>query len=75
MLPGSDGHLIARLARLTSPDDRVELAVRNILGRAPTDEERQALREYLEERTDRPEAACRQLVWALLTSPEFRFNH
>ena len=34
-----------------------------------------ALREYLEHRSDRTESACRQLVWALLASPEFRFNH
>ena len=30
---------------------------------------------YLAARTDRPEDACRQLVWALLTCAEFRFNH
>ena len=27
------------------------------------------------QRQDRPEAASRQVVWALLTSAEFRFNH
>lgn len=75
LLADGDGRLVARLLKVAAPDEQVELAVRNILGRDPDADERRALREYLQHRTDRPEEACRQLVWALLTSPEFRFNH
>ena len=57
------------------PAEQVELAVRNVLSRPPDEDERRLLCGYLQRRTDRPEDACRQLVWALLTSPEFRFNH
>ena len=38
-------------------------------------QEVQLLGEYLRRRQDRPVEACRQLVWALLTSSEFRFNY
>src|SRR5262245_20442166 len=44
-------------------------------GRPARAEEVKLLVSYLEARTDRPEAACQQVVWALLTSAEFRFNH
>jgi len=33
------------------------------------------MEQYLMERKDRTVEACRQLVWALLASAEFRFNH
>jgi hypothetical protein len=75
LLSDGDGRLVGRLLKVAAPAEQVELAVRNVLGREPDEDERRALRGYLEHRTDRPEEACRQLVWALLTSPEFRFNH
>ena len=74
-LSDGDGRLVGRLKKIAEPAEQIELAVRNVLSRPPDDEERRILAEYLERRTDRPEDACRQLVWALLTSPEFRFNH
>ena len=54
---------------------RAELAVRTVLGRPARQEEVQALVGYMQRRQDRPDAACQQVVWALLTSAEFRFNH
>jgi hypothetical protein len=75
LLADREGRLVARLMKRAAPAEQIDLAVRNILSREPDDEEKRLLREYLSHRTDRPEEACRQLVWALLTSPEFRFNH
>lgn len=75
LLGDSSGRLVARMLRLAEPEQQVELAVRNVLSRPPDDDERAALVDYLRRRSDRPHAACKQLVWALLTSPEFRFNH
>jgi hypothetical protein len=75
LLSDGDGRIVARLMKLTAPADQVEMAVRSVFSRETDDDEKRLLREYLEHRTDRPEEACRQLVWALLTSPEFRFNH
>jgi hypothetical protein len=43
--------------------------------RQPTDEEIDLLGRYLRQRQDRPVEACRQIVWALLASTEFRFNY
>ncbi len=75
LLSDRDGRLLGRMLKLSSPDEQVTIAVRNIFGREPDPDERTALRKYLGLRTDRPAEACRQVVWALLTSPEFRFNH
>jgi hypothetical protein len=49
--------------------------VRAVLSRPPTAEETQLLGDYLKRRADRPAEGCRQLVWALLTDSEFRFNY
>ena len=45
------------------------------LGRVPDHEERTQTLSYLMERTDRPSAAIRQILWALFNSAEFRMNH
>ena len=52
--------------QIAAPAEQIDLAVRNVLSRPPDDEERRILVEYLTERTDRPDEACRQLVWALV---------
>jgi hypothetical protein len=53
----------------------IETAVSSILSRSPSDEEIALLSDFIEPRADRQEDACRQLIWALLTSTEFRFNY
>jgi hypothetical protein len=70
---GSD-RLLNRLKQLKN-DEAIEIAVRTILCRPPRDEERKLLGDYLKQRADRPAEARRQIVWALLTSTEFRFNY
>jgi uncharacterized protein DUF1549/uncharacterized protein DUF1553 len=54
---------------------RADLAIRTVLSRPARQEEMQALISYMQRRQDRPAEACQQVVWALLTSAEFRFNH
>jgi hypothetical protein len=44
-------------------------------GREPDRDELQRSLEYLRHRSEKPESATRQLLWALLTSAEFRLNH
>ena len=47
----------------------------SILTRLPAPEEAKDVADYLARRsTDRP-VAVQELIWALLTSTEFRFNH
>ena len=71
----SDDRLIGGLKKLDSADEQLTLMFRSILSRAPNDIERQSISAFLEPRVDRNEDALRQVVWALLSSPEFRFNH
>ena len=70
----SSDRLIGHLKEL--PDGQVvPAATRAVLSREPTADEQSALTEYLSARSDRRESAIKQMVWALVSSPEFRFNH
>jgi hypothetical protein len=68
------GGLIARLARVGDNREAARQAYLAVLSRRPSDEEIQAAVEYLSAASPREEL-CRDLVWALLNSAEFRFNH
>jgi hypothetical protein len=67
--------LIGRLKQINDPKEAIDLAVRTVLSRSPTNEERKVFNTYFSQRKDRPVEAYRQLVWAMLTSAEFRFNY
>jgi hypothetical protein len=75
LLGAGDDRLVGRLVKINDRRERVELAVRNVLSRPADEEEITLLTEFLAHREDRPVEAARQLVWALLTAGEFRFNH
>jgi uncharacterized protein DUF1549/uncharacterized protein DUF1553 len=67
--------LPAYLSKIPELSRRADVAVRSVLSRPIRPEEISALTSYLQGREDRPLEACRQMVWALLASAEFRFNH
>jgi hypothetical protein len=69
------GTLTERMTQEPDLTKRADLAVRTVLSRPGRQDELQALVAYMQRRQDRPDAACQQVVWALLTSAEFRFNH
>jgi hypothetical protein len=75
LLAEGGDRLLGRLNQLKNPNEVIDTAVRTILCRPPRDAERKLLGEYLQQRADRPAEARRQIVWALLTSTEFRFNY
>jgi hypothetical protein len=75
LLAEGNDRLLGRLASLKTPEEAVEAAVRNVLARPARAEEKRILTEYLASRRDRQREAYRQMVWALLSSAEFRFNH
>jgi hypothetical protein len=75
LLQDTNSTLVGKLKSLESDSQRVELACWSILSRPPDDEERKILSAYLATRKDRPLEGIQQIVWALLTSTEFRFNH
>lgn len=75
-LLSDDGeHLVGYLKGIEATDERIDQAFLAVLSRLPDGDERARVAAYLSEREDRPVAAVGQLVWALLTSAEFRFNH
>jgi hypothetical protein len=64
--------------RLTAIDDSAKLAEElylSVLTRMPEDVEAADVAQYLEGRTEDRAAAVGELVWALVSSTEFRFNH
>ena len=68
-------HLMPRVLALPTRQQQTDLLFTTIYGRLPDAEERSAVVAYLEARPDEPADAVRQVVWSMLTSAEFRFNH
>jgi hypothetical protein len=62
------------LGKHTDPDAVAEELFLSVLSRRPTAEEKQDVADSLRGATDRG-AVLRELVWALVASAEFRFNH
>lgn len=68
-------NLAARLAEISDTERLITTASKTILSRSPTADEKARLTAWFaEQQGDRGEI-CEQLVWALLASAEFRFNH
>ena len=67
--------LVAELEKLPTSAEQVDQAYWSILARPAAADEVESSSSYLESRTDRPQQALEQMVWALLTSAEARFNH
>jgi hypothetical protein len=67
-------HLAKQVARDRSPDEVAGDLFMTILSRRPTAEEQRQFRDHVA-RSDSPEAACRELAWALMMSSEFSLNH
>lgn len=72
------GNLIDRLLQKAEAGDATAVADElylSVLVRKPTDDERQALTEYLAQNSERRANAITNLAWALLGSTEFCLNH
>jgi hypothetical protein len=65
--------LAGRLAAIPDPKLRASEAIRSVFGREPRADEVREAADHL--RSRKAEAGTRQLLWALLTSPEFQTNH
>lgn len=57
-----------------TPEERVREAFLRVLGRLPSEKDLQTGVEFFQSEPDRNEA-CRSLLWALLATNEFLFNH
>src|ERR1043166_9038522 len=64
----------ASLLKLSGPREQVDAAFMKVLGRLPERDEKRATLDFMAERLKNREVAVRELLWALLTSAEFRFN-
>ena len=66
--------LVTHLDSIESDEERIRVAYRSTLIREPSEEELGLMQEYLAERKDRAGEGVRQMVWALVTCSESRFN-
>lgn len=75
LLRAGNDTLVGKLAAMADADEALDVAGWNVLNRPLAEDEKHVMRAYVLKRNDRPADAYRQLVWALLTSGEGRFNH
>ncbi|MDB5341679.1 MAG: hypothetical protein JWP89_56 [Schlesneria sp.] len=73
-LRDSSDRLIGAIRPETDKAKQITIAYWAAFTRPPSGEELAACEQFLDKRTE-PVAGLRQMVWALLTSPELRFNH
>ena len=69
------GNLVERLTKLKTPSAIAEEMYLSMLARLPEKDEIATVANYLTQNEKRRDAALGDLVWALLTSTEFRLNH
>jgi len=74
-LSDANGTLLGRVKVMKEPRDALTLMAKAVYGRTLSDEELTALAAYVQRRNDRPAEAYKQVLWAMLTSAEFRFCH
>lgn len=74
MLTPRTGSLTDRLNKITNPDAVADELFAAVLSRRPTGDERKDVADALRKTTDRGKT-INELVWALVASAEFRFNH
>ena len=74
LLPPRPGNLADRLGKTTNPDAVADELFAAVLSRRPTADERTDVADALKVTTDRGKT-INELVWALVASAEFRFNH
>ncbi|MDE0818321.1 MAG: hypothetical protein OSA92_11705, partial [Pirellulaceae bacterium] len=75
LLANRADRLIGELMILSTDAEVVVTAAKSIMNRPVTKQEQRVMMKYLKQRKDRREAAIVQVVWALLTSSEVRFNY
>ncbi len=71
----ASGNVTERVAKQQNAHVTAEDLYLSLFTRMPTDGERADVEKYLKDRTKDKGVAAQELVWALLNSAEFRFNH
>ncbi len=71
----SNGNVTERIINAEQPETAADELYVAVLNRRPTDDETTEVTDYLVGRQADRAAAAQELVWSLITSAEFRFNH
>jgi hypothetical protein len=74
MIAPRAGNLADRLGKIADPEAFADELFVSVLSRRPSDDERQDAAKALTSSANRA-AATTELIWALVASTEFRFNH
>lgn len=74
LVPPRAGNLADRLGKVTNPDAIADELFAAVLSRRPTAAERKDVADALREAANR-QKTIDELIWALVASAEFRFNH
>lgn len=75
LLTDGAGTALGRAKAMKEPKDAIAFLVRTAYGRAATDAELKGLTAFVEKRKGREADAYKQVLWALLSGPEFRFSY
>lgn len=75
LLPDSNESLLGKLKSMSERRELLETLFVAIDSRKPDEDEIRQIGIYLDVRSERPKDALKQLLWAMLTSSECRFNH
>jgi len=75
LLKPKPGNTTAALLKLPGAREQVDAAFRQVLGRLPDRDEKKHGLQFLSSHLQDSEHGLDELIWALLTSAEFRFNH
>lgn len=74
-LKPAGSNLSARLGKLDNADDLADELYVAVFSRHATEAEKQEITQQLKDYSGEREHAIRELIWAMLSSNEFRFNH
>lgn len=75
LLRDSADRLLGHLKGIDDLSEAIDAAFWAIVSRPSTDVEKQSIGEYLKSRSEDRSAAMKQVLWALLSGPEVRFNY
>jgi hypothetical protein len=75
LLRDSDDRILGQLKKVDDQNQAIEQLWLTVLNRSPNPEEVSAAASWLDRIPEQKEESRRQLLWALIAGPEFRFNY
>ncbi len=75
LLRDSDDRLLGQLKKIDDTSERVKQLWLAVLNRTPQPDELASAMAWLERVPDKKDESQKQLLWAILAGPEFRFNY